>query len=108
MPNDQRLRNEIKGDLRLVCHRAAVGRIILDLQKTGLARQECCPQEITCKSRPAERPGIRRGRQILLRLGLLWWELKLEMAPIVGQRGVLLVGGVDEGARSESTRLNSS
>src|SRR6266404_8239955 len=40
MPHDQRLRTEIKGDLRLVYHRAAVGRVILELQKTGLARLE--------------------------------------------------------------------
>jgi len=36
--------------------------------------------------------------RFFLRLGLLGRKLKLEMVAIVGQRGVLLVGRIDEGA----------
>src|ERR1700723_1323961 len=95
--NDKRLWLQIDDEVRLVGGQA--GGITVVLQKSGLAGVEECGPSVLDHSQLAgtEYVGVRSG-------GLFSWlgyergKLKLEATAIIGEGGVALVGGNDEGA----------
>src|SRR5580700_1605991 len=96
----QRLGVKIKNDFRLVSSRAAIRWIVCALQKAELACEELAWPESheRLKTASVECANFARGRQVFLWRRFLGRKFEFEMAAIVSQRGVLLVGRINEGA----------